>query len=170
MCSCGYGANCVLAVGLVLLSSSPCGSQVPFGRARTLFSIGEVDVGKTCCFRQGREAKRNGGGGIYLGDVRQSCVGAPDNRVSGCMSVAGYEYGAHHRLMVRIQGSRRGGVYRARGSDGSPRNGWKVSDGRARGIAAEMVSPFRRTGGSFNDGSCLGETEIPLDAVRLAEW
>ncbi len=96
--------------------------------------------------------------------------GRPDNRVSGCMSVAGYEYGAHHRLMVRIQGSRRGGVYRARGSDGSPRNGWKVSDGRARGIAAEIVSPFRRTGGSFNDGSCPDETEIPLDAVRLAEW
>lgn len=39
-----------------------------------------------------------------------------------------------------------------------------------RGIAAKMVSPFRRTGSSFNFGSCLGEREIPLDAARLAEW
>ena len=45
-----------------------------------------------------------------------------------------------------------------------------VADGFARGIEVEMVSPFRRTGSSFNFGSCLGEREIPLDAVRLAEW
>ncbi len=36
--------------------------------------------------------------------------------------------------MVRVRGSRRGGVFRAKGSDGSPRNGWMVRTGVREGL------------------------------------
>ena len=51
------------------------------------------------------------------------------NRLSGCMSVAGYGNGFHFRLMVRVRGSRRGKMFRARGLDGSPRNAMMFQTG-----------------------------------------
>ena len=61
----------------------------------------------------------------YVGDMRP-CLRNSDNRISGCMSIARCECESNHRLMVRVRGPRRGGVFRARESDGSPRNGWMV--------------------------------------------
>jgi hypothetical protein len=65
------------------------------------------------------------------------------NRVSGCMSVAGYGYESHHCLMVWVRGSRRGGVFRARGSDGSPRNGWMVRTGVREGLQRKWTAVCR---------------------------
>ncbi len=45
------------------------------------------------------------------------------NRVSGCMSVAGIGRESHSRGTIRVRGSRRGRMFRARGLDGSLRNG-----------------------------------------------
>ena len=45
----------------VFVASCSCGSEVSFGRTRPRFPVGEVGFGNACCFRFGREAKRNGG-------------------------------------------------------------------------------------------------------------
>ena len=42
--------------------SFPCESQFPFGLSKTRFLVRAVVFGNACCFRLGREAKRNGGG------------------------------------------------------------------------------------------------------------
>ena len=41
--------------------SCPCESEVPFGQLRPCFLVSAVVVGKACCFRYWRVAKRNDG-------------------------------------------------------------------------------------------------------------
>ena len=108
-----------------------CGSEFPFGRSLSRFFVMEVGFGKACRFRFGRVAKRNGAiavrDGFLVRNVRE------DNRVSGCMSVAGLGARIHHRRMVQFRGSRRGKKVWAKGLDSSPRNGWMVRTGVREG-------------------------------------
>ena len=43
------------------VSPCPCESEVPFGQLRPCFFVSAVVVGKACCFRYWRVAKRNDG-------------------------------------------------------------------------------------------------------------
>ena len=119
------GANCVLAVGHVPLIPALAGLGFRLAGYCLAFLLGWwVSVLRVVSGRGGRP---NGMVAV--------------NRVSGCMFVTGYGYGFHHRRMFRVRGSRRGEMDRARGLDGSPRNGGDGPDGRARGIAAFSFAP-----------------------------
>ena len=72
--------------------------------------------------------------GFRVGDSWH-CAGPLFNRVSGCMSVAGC--GRRSRFLGRwfgSRGSRRGNNFRARGLDGSPRNGEMSRTGVREGL------------------------------------
>jgi len=75
-------------------------SEVPFGRSLSRFFVMEVGFGNACRFRFGRETKRNGSF-VVRDAFLVRCV-REDNRVSGCMSVAGLGARIHHRRMVQF--------------------------------------------------------------------
>ncbi len=115
--SCTGGFSCFV---------NPCAgvSEVPFGRSLSRFFVMEVVLGIACRFRFGREAKRNGAFAVRDGFLVRSV--REDNRVSGCMSVAGLGARIHHRRMVQFGVRGAGKRYGRRCWDSSPRNGWMV--------------------------------------------